>query len=138
MRAAFLTQLLFELIPTAFATNAIATDAYTTPEDLRADIGSIARLSYLNGVFSGSIVLSGADTVVGTVRLTDGINDLCSVPFSITAGTSTTFREEGVNFKCATGGTPVYVAVDITTAGAAATAQIYASALVEFPLIIAE
>lgn len=138
MNIASIGSMIFDLLPAASTGTAVANNVYTTPLELRLKVGQVSRLNYLEAVLVGSILLSTSNTGTFRVRLTDGVTDYLSESITISAGTRANFRYSGINLKEMNAGTDLYIAVDVTSATAAATFQIASQLRVQFPLVIAE
>ena len=122
------------------AVNAIANDVYNTPEELRIDLGQITRLNYLDAEVVGSLIFDAAESVcAGNIRITDGATDFHTEPFTVTAATRVDFKTNKLNLKNVNGNTPLYIALDITTAATVAvTAELFAQLRIQSPLIVSD
>lgn len=135
MNISALTQFHFDQAPAAATLTSVADGVYVTPDELQEDIKSLSRLAYLNSTFSGTVLLSASDTVTVDVVLTDGVETFATETVVITATTRADFKVENINLKCASGNLPIYVQLNVTSAAAAATGQIFSKLTTEYPLI---
>tara|TARA_R110000772_G_scaffold39159_2_gene92228 strand:+ start:1144 stop:1563 length:420 start_codon:yes stop_codon:yes gene_type:complete len=136
MKIASLSSIHFDPAPAVMTLTVIADDVYNTPDGVKQTVGQISRQNYVDATLRGSVILSASDTCVLTIRLTDGATDFGSEQITLTAVDRYDFAIDAINLKRVGGATPLYVAVNVDTATAAATGQIYAQLQVEFPLVI--
>lgn len=140
MNIANVASFLFDQIPATGDITGIANSVYETPADLQLDLGQITRLNYLDAILVGSVIVNAAESVlVADVRLTDGVNDYYTeTGLVFTAATRVDFVSSKINLKNVNGSTPLYLALDVTTAATVAvTAQLYGQLRIEFPTTIA-
>lgn len=121
----------------AFSVTSTGANRYTTPTGCRESLGDLARLQYVEGTLKYCVTYDAAEsTGVLTVTLYNDTTELGSAQF--TADGSTVYAGSfSVDLANVTGSDTLHVAVDVDTAGGAATtAHISAALSVEHPLVI--
>lgn len=140
MQFANKTQFSFDPAPESFAGNAIASDVYTTPTEFVERVGDLARLTFLRAALKAKIKLSASDSGTFTVKLMAAGQLIASESVAIAAGTVGYVKIDDIDLSALSAGisgqTGLSVAVDVTAATAAATAQVIATLDVEHPIVI--
>lgn len=126
----------FDQLPESFSCAAVASDVYSTPDDVSVRLGDLARLKYQRCDLFGSVVLDAAGSPVVTVRLSDGVTDYASVELTFAAEARKTFSLPDIDLSAVSGAAKLRLVVDVGTLAAGRTAQIAARLDVSHPLMI--
>ena len=129
------TQLQMEPGASAAIDLATAAEAYTTPEHLRAQLGDLARLSYLRATWSVDLAADAASTAIATVELLAGATVVASTEIDL-GGNTRAGAQQAVDVSGVAGSAPLSIRVTVTTAEAGRTAVLRSCVELEHPLII--
>lgn len=131
------TDLVFEPgLSSAVPLDAVAAP-YVTPPAHRCELGDLARLRYVTGVFRYRVRLSNASAVgAAVIRITDGVNVVASSDIDLSSGAEINGRAPAA-LSLVNGSDQLRVELDVTEAAdAGVTAEIAGVLAVTHPVII--
>ena len=109
--------------------------AYTTPAHFTAQLGDLARLSYIRCRWAVDLTADAASTAVATVDLLAGAAVVASAEIDL-AGTARAGISQDVDISSVAGSAPLAVRVTVTTEEATRTAVVRSWLDLEHPLVI--